>query len=599
MIRAFICSVIVFTLGVGSVCAQKVKYKDIWALLNTRQYDAAEPLLKRYLKENDDNPNAYLYMGIICQEKIAKDDVLKATKRALLDIDSAIFYYDIAYKTITDKELRRNDEYYQAYNRRDLRTGEFGVKLSDVQFDLEKRLAALRERSDKVKMAKYYFSLWDSLYKKSNTLFVSVQRKYAGWKEFYLRADDGLVKQLTALGVRFDSCSKAQENYKTSVAALGKTAYSNQVITLEGIADFKKDGLASADLYGPEVKLWNYGKFAADTRAAIENDIFPSRKRLLDYDVEINALRDKFGKDSVLVKGDLEKLSDKVKGDPLVKYDAAPLPLDVFRLKHSDLIYRSALHEHRKMRDSSNVHLQLRLLHEELACLHSLDSLAKHVGSADIDRRTEDYASFVAGAYSTPNVLKSYVNTIQSYIAQERRVREALLAKRQESLRWLISGNTNAMDSIPLFTDAMKSKKFKPLVVVDEKYTSGLQYTDSLNMTGYFCSIPASRKPDLRVSFPVDKGSFKLSRLPKTKSLVFSDASGQIFFVLMYSELVSKDKTYVASLAKIYKSDGLAWSNTYKLSFVPKELSFRADTGELTVKADEVAKVIDKNGKMK
>ena len=598
MARVFIYTVVLM-LGVGSVYGQKVKYKDIWALLNTRQYDAAEPLLRRYLKENDDNPNAYLYMGIIYQEKIAKDDVLKATKRALLDIDSAVFYYDFAYKTITEKELRRNDEYYQAYNRRDLRTGEFGVKLSDVQFDLEKRLAALRERGDKVKMAKYYFSLWDSLYKKSNTLFVSVQRGYAGWKEFYLRADDGLVKQLSALGVRFDSCAKAQENYKTSVAALGKTAYSSQVITPENIVDFKKDGVALADPYGTDVKIWNYGKFASDAKAAIGNDIFPSRKRVLEYDIEINALREKFGKDSVLVKGDLDKLSDKVKDEQLVKYDAAPLPLEVFRLKQSDLVYRAALMEHRKLRDSSNVHLQLRLIHEELSYLQGLDSLVKRVSSSDIDRRSEDYASFVTGAYSTPNVLKSYVNTVQSYVAQERRVREALLIKRQESLRWLVSNGTNITDSIPLFTDAVKSKKFRPLIVVDEKYTSGLQYADSLNMTGYFCSIPASRKPDLRVSFPVDKMGFKLSRLPKVKSLVFSDASGQIFFVLMYSEQVSKDKTYVASLAKIYKSDGLAWSSTYKLSFVPKELSFKADTGELTVKSDAVAKVIDKNGKMK
>jgi len=41
---------------------QKVKYKDIFALLNSKQYEQAEPFLKRYLRENDDNPNAYLLM---------------------------------------------------------------------------------------------------------------------------------------------------------------------------------------------------------------------------------------------------------------------------------------------------------------------------------------------------------------------------------------------------------------------------------------------------------------------------------------------------------------------------------------------------------
>src|SRR6478735_8383684 len=126
----------------SSTYGQKIKYKEIWGLLSAKQYESAEPFLKRYLKENTDNPNAYLYMGIIFQEKSAKDDVLKQTARG-----------------ITEKEVKRNDEYYAMYNRRDLRTGEFGVKLSDIQFDLEKKMEGLRERIDRVKMVKYYFSL--------------------------------------------------------------------------------------------------------------------------------------------------------------------------------------------------------------------------------------------------------------------------------------------------------------------------------------------------------------------------------------------------------------------------------------------------------
>src|SRR5689334_2332083 len=150
---------------------QKVKYKDIFALLNSKQYEQAEPFLKRYLKENDDNPNAYLFMGLIFQEKSAKNDVLKATRAGIQNMDSAIMFYDKTLKTITDKEVRRNDEYYQMYNRRDLRTGEFGVKLSDIQFDLQKKIEGLKERIDRVKMVKYHFTLADSLYKRANALY--------------------------------------------------------------------------------------------------------------------------------------------------------------------------------------------------------------------------------------------------------------------------------------------------------------------------------------------------------------------------------------------------------------------------------------------
>src|SRR6188508_2984352 len=119
-----------FFLLVTTAYGQKVKYKDIFALLSTKQYEQAEPFLKRYLKENDDNPNAYLFMGMIFQDKSAKMDVLKQTDLAVSSMDTAILFFDKALKTIDEREVRKNKEYYQAYNRRDLRTGEFGVKQS-------------------------------------------------------------------------------------------------------------------------------------------------------------------------------------------------------------------------------------------------------------------------------------------------------------------------------------------------------------------------------------------------------------------------------------------------------------------------------------
>ena len=152
----------VLFLVVTTAYGQKVKYKEIWALLNTKQYDAAEPFLRKYLQENTDNPNAFLYMGIIFQEKSLKEDVLRNTGRAISGMDSAIVYFDKAYKTITEREVKKNSDLYQAYNRRDLRTGEFGVKLSDIQFDLERRMEGLRERIERKNKIKHYFSLSDT-----------------------------------------------------------------------------------------------------------------------------------------------------------------------------------------------------------------------------------------------------------------------------------------------------------------------------------------------------------------------------------------------------------------------------------------------------
>ena len=314
MAKVCLIKALLFCFLISSTYGQKIKYKEIWGLLSTKQYESAEPFLKRYLKDNTDNPNAYLYMGIIFQEKSAKDDVLKQTSRMVANMDSAILFYDKAYKSITEKEVKRNDEYYAAYNRRDLRTGEFGVKLSDIQFDLEKKMEGLRERIDRVKMVKYYFSLSDTLYKRTNQLYISIQDQYPGVNELYLRSTENTLSSLTALSLRYDSAIKAFDNYKASSANLGKTGY-NQTLMAHEIENFKRDGVSLANFYKDDVAIWNYKKFAEGSKEIITKEIIPMREHLVIYDIEIkNELIDSFNigwKGNVKARFHSEKLDNK------------------------------------------------------------------------------------------------------------------------------------------------------------------------------------------------------------------------------------------------------------------------------------------------
>jgi hypothetical protein len=572
---------------------KKIKYKDIWGLLNTKQYEAAEPFLKTYLNENNDNPNAFLFMGIIFQEKAGKDDVLKHTGLAIAHMDSAITFFTKAYQTITEKEVKKNNEYYQSYNRRDLRTGEFGVKLSDIQFDLEKRMEGLRERTDRVKMVKHYFSLADTLYKRCNILYTEIQNKYSKEKELYLRADENSVRDLATLSNRYDSCMKAFEQYKGSVTMLGKIGYTH-ALTRNEIKVFKSDGLSPSDFFQNEVVVWDYKAWAQQAKQAIEKEIFPIREHLVSYDIEINKLREKLTKDSASVKNDLTKLIDRLLLEKLSKYDEKPLPMDVFAVKIADLEYRSILLDNKKLRDSSDVHLQLSLARKELDHVNKLDSITAEVLKHDFDKELENYKHFVTNTYGNATVLKSFLKVMKDFSSREKEIRSMRLTKAEKALQWMV---LNEKDSIPLFTPDV-AYRFMPVTVVEEKFTVGLEYTDSLTAQGYFYSITPSRKPDIKITFPVDKPAFKRSQFRNTRTLAYSDAAGQVFYVLLFTEKPGKDNKYQATLAKIYRSDGLAWSHNYTLPFIPKELSYRTDSGEFIIKADATESIVDKNGKM-
>jgi tetratricopeptide (TPR) repeat protein len=583
MFKSRFISIFLLFLSVAVIpaAAQKVKYKDIYPLLSTKQYDQAEPFLKTYLKENLDNSNAFLFMGTIYQEKIAKDDILLQTERAIQHMDSAILYYDKALKLLTEKELKKNKEFYESYNKRDMATGEFGVKLDYVHFDLEKRITALKEQIDKITMVKHYFTNAENLYKRSQDLFSVIQAGYPGYRELYLRADESTVKNLSSLSLRFDSCTKAFENYKISLSNYGKTKY-NQKWTLREIEDFKTDGKEMTDFYKDDIKVWNYKAFADEALAIIEKDVKPVQDNLVKFDMEINKLKTRLETDSISVKSDLIKLADGGLGGQLKKFDASPLPLDIFVMKIADLEYKSTMIENKKVHASDDLHLRLNAVKDELNYLTRADSASKKLSARNLDEDIINYQQFVNSTFTKGDILKSYVHSMKEHFTHEKAIKDAELKVRTDAMNWLVNGT----DSIPLFTQPVPLNKHRPLVVVQDKYTAGLMFTDSVSGSGYFYNIPPSHKPDIKVQFAIDKLNLREKKLSAIHSFITEDPAAQIFFALIYLERKDKNGKYPATLAKIYKSDGLSWSNNFVFDFIPTEINFMPDTGELIVKSD-------------
>jgi hypothetical protein len=209
-----------------------------------------------------------------------------------------------------------------------------------------------------------------------------------------------------------------------------------------------------------------------------------------------------------------------------------------------------------------------------------------------------DYNHFVSRAYGTPAVLKSLVMTTKDFADREKERKEKEFGRLSDALRWMVT----EADSIPLFMEVSDNSKFKPLVLVEDKFTAGFQFADTV-ATGYFSTINAARKGGVNVSFPIDNKVFTRGKLPVTRALSTSDENGQVFYILFYSEEKVGDK-FPATMAKIYRTDGLAWSSNFSYELLPVEVSFQVESGEVAVKTSNPAGeskmvFIDKNGKRK
>jgi hypothetical protein len=575
---AFLALIFIVT---GPAFSQKIKYKDLFVLLNAKQYDQAEPFLKKYLKENQDNPNAFLFMGNIFEEKALANDVLRETEKHGTNSDSAVLFLNKAFQTIDAREIKKNDEYYQSYGRRDLRTGEFGIKLSDIQFDLEKRTKALTDRKQRVQAVKDKFIETQRIYGHSEDLFKAIASRYKDSREFYLRSNGSLTTDLTRLGSKYDSCLVSFNDYKTALQGLGKTGHKQQLDSRE-IVDFKKDGYSPVDFLQDEVKVWDYKRWALSSLETIEKEVVPLRETLLKLDAELNTISKKLKQDSVSVLSEISTVKSKIEKTGLHKFDPNPMPEDVFKLKISELEYGSELAQTKALRDSSSLVLKQSLYKRQITLLSRMDSLAGLVQQRDFEYETENYKSFVTDAYGSPTVLKGLAKALSNFAVTEKADKEKRVQHLEQLIPWIIDQN----DSIPAIA-SVQSKKFNPLTIVPENYTFGLAYRDS-SAFAYFYAIQPSRKVSIKAMQRLDSSFFKKQNVSLIKSIAAGDDVQKIYFITMYSESKKDNKT-PTQIYLVNGTSGLAWSNFYLLEGIPTEATYNKETGNLLMELKEVS----------
>ncbi|UII30572.1 hypothetical protein LVD17_19970 [Fulvivirga ulvae] len=564
-----------------SVCyaeAQSVKYKDLFFLLDTKKYDDAEPFLRQFLKEdkNADHPNANFQMAMVYQEKAKKNDVLLETDILTANIDSAIIFYRNALTYIDEKELKRNDEYYQAYKRRDIRTGKFGIKLADIQFDLEKKIEGLNEQKSKVSEVVGYHSKMEESYGAAQAKFKSIYGESPTIKALYLRADANTLKELEALKADYVHAVENFDKYKSSMGKITGARYDQSLIKRE-ILDYKKDGQTPPDYRADIINFWDYGSWVEKSAKIMKDEIFPLREKVVAYDRKLTALEKTLLSDSLSVASGLAALSPKLIVDQLTQYDPEPLPVAVFSLRDAELKYKSLLIDHKSFRDSINLLYKLDVLNHSLNALNAMDSIVNILIGKNLQEESKNYQYFIETQFESVESFQSFVKSKLDYAIEQKRAKNYDLEYLVERSRWLIDKN----DSIPLFKITDGKSGYVPLVI-DEDRTTGLYYSDKGSVQGYFAKIDETRIPKSLVKFDLDKEYFNRENITNIIGKSLADESGHIYYVIIYAPKPEQE-AYMAAISKIYSSDGLSWTKGVDLAAEPVNLLYDASSGNFIV----------------
>ncbi|TRX52644.1 hypothetical protein FNH22_21580 [Fulvivirga sp. M361] len=558
----------------SELMAQKVKYKDLYPLLESSQYELAIPLLRNYLTDAKGalNTNANVQLAVYMEQQAMKSDVLKEPQTVIHFTDTAITYYRKSRGLLTEKELKKNDTYYAQYERRDVRTGKVGVKLSDIQYQWDKKIESLTRRNTLIVELQGYLERAVSAYARAQEDFQKIKNDFPTEKALYLKASEILEVKLDSINKNANKAIINAGKVKTVLDDIEKAGY-DPIINLMPLESYEKDGITAADFTSDKIDLWDYEKWIDLVEKEITEKIYPLRAELVTYDEALVKLKDRlissFVATADLIKGH-EDLAKR-----LMKIDPDPLPIRIFDVKESEITYLSELMIHSDYEDSVDLDYRVAVLQKKLEKLSAYDSLVKSLANFNWKGESEYYQQFVSNSFDGKDGLAQFVSVQESYTNDELKKQKNELESITERSKWLI----DEVDSIPLFEiDSIMpnlTTQYLPMVI-EQNFTTGLRLVSPDSVKGYFSLITKSKEPKSKVYFQVRKEYMQETYFTDLKGIVTKDDSEQVFHLMFYAPMPEQE-TYLADLCKVYASDGLAWETSFVLDTSPKSLEVGSD----------------------
>ena len=416
--RKFSLLIALMTLVAG-LHAQKVKYKDIFPDLEARKFNKGEPQLKTFLanEKNADHANANYQMGLIIETHFLLQDIVSDTAALFTYGREALAYFRKTVTLITEKELKKHDEYYQSFYRRDLRTGKFGIKISDVHLEIEDKITAIETRMLAVKGFHLSVDELTQLEAKLLSAFNELVTGATSFHDYLMKADLDAISQLGDLQVMFRSFDeKAKETLKIGEQLEAKDYFRS--LSYKPIEQFKTLGPVFP-LSNSEITTWQFSDWASDAKATLNTEVFVMKNDLKAFDQKLaHATR-------ALKAGTAVNFPVSIPRDidvKLRKFDPDPLPINILKARINENAIRvlSDTLLNLRLMDSSIIAYQLEIADSVLNLLGSLEK-SLSFGEEQLSRSLIYYATYygaIGGRKSVQQYTKStrkWLTTIKPY----------------------------------------------------------------------------------------------------------------------------------------------------------------------------------------
>ncbi|MEL6537110.1 MAG: hypothetical protein AAFQ98_16935 [Bacteroidota bacterium] len=569
---------VLLTLSVIDAQAQrKIKYKDIFPVLQGQQWDQGEPLLRKYLVQDPEDPNANLQMGLLLDHKAHQIDVLQNPEDLSVLADSANMFYRKAMGLIDDREIRRHDDYYLAYNRRDLRTGKFAIKLSDIHFDIENKMTALTERVSNVATLNKLYSELEQQYAGTIELFEKIAQEYAEESHLYLWTNDEVLKRLATLEQASDSTMALHEKYSMTLTAIGDTDYDAKVELLP-ISDYHADGRTNTNFSEPGPQVWDYSSWTQEVARVINEEVKPLRDELVEYDVHFSVL---YGDllNGMDISNQLEQ--NKALFTQLNNLDAEGLPQKLFEYKLQELNYYLVEKELRdpSTNDTVSILKELDRHHEINYVLGEVEKAFTALQEAELEIAVKAYPNLLTKRYNGTDGFNGFLENRENFLQEERgQLNSYLEGWKRREIEGIWSPDTVILlaKDTAVIPDTMLQPGPHTLSIEqfdqENYWVGGMFFNPGVVPTAYVAYFGPERFATWRHQIQLDSFPMIDSLLTMASTFMWKDENIQ--YVAFYNQTAIDGLGYPSLVARIDEGQ-LTWQSFVMLDEPIKEVRYR------------------------
>lgn len=425
--------------------AQKIKYKDLFPILNSGNYEEGEPQLKLFLSDskNGDHANAHYQMGAILEKRFYDKDILGDTISISNAADSAVQMYTKAIELIDEKEIKKNDEYYNSFHRRDLRTGEFGIKLSDVHLDLEKKIEAINNRNQAIREFNTLLYRMKGRNNLSANIYKMIVDKADSRRNLLFQLGESDLVMLDRVRDNAQGLYTLANELKEAAKDLG-TDYYQGFSNFKIIENYGADGLEQSDIFSGKLELWDYETWASSLKndyygvQEYKNIIETKEKEILTAQQMIEQGQSPESVSTEALMTDFEKYDSDGVAKPVLDLKASRLEV----VKLGNPAINTALI------DSTNVYAQLDAATKIIEELGSMDVVYSDISSPErISVASNRYPGILETYYGGTSGFGQFMDDLGAWLNEQKIVWAAKSTVLDSLDRWAVSET----EKVPLF----------------------------------------------------------------------------------------------------------------------------------------------------